>query len=144
MSTPATVVIPIPVENKRVPKTKRKMPSWTPERREKMRKAWERKRREREAMRKAERATRRKGLEAPTGRNRKPKARRSGLGRSTAGDAVLAALPGEFTARSGRTAGEERADAIVYLRAATEAIAHASDAELLALLALRRLQGRIK
>lgn len=95
-------------------------------------------------------------------RNRKSKERRSAAERRE--DAVDRALAGlrslpppsrpsrgalqantdSPSGRKGHTAGEERSDAIVYLTAATERIAHASDAELLALLALRRLQGRIK
>jgi hypothetical protein len=48
------------------------------------------------------------------------------------------------TGRSGESLREQRSDAIVYLEAAAERLAHVSNAELLAALALRRLRGQIK
>lgn len=136
MSTAATPVIPFPVE-----KSKRPMPGWTPERRRKMEKAWARRRKERAAAEREERRQARKGRKTIAAPRAAPAGKRSLAERTEdATDRAIAAATG----RKGRTAGEERADAIVYLRAATERIAHATDAELLALLALRRLQGRIK
>lgn len=145
MNEIARVVPFIPVPG--LPKEFRKMPKWTPQRLAKFQRTMRRKRRERE---RAKRQDRRKAQASPAG---KP------IGRPRAGNAVSEALRNAsrgrrtdaigphteaIARRSVRVAGEERSDAIVYLRAATERISHATDAELLALLALRRLEGRIK
>lgn len=135
----STVIIPIPIQ--RQEKGKRKMPAWTPERRKRMEKAWARRRKERL---RAARKEARKG---------KPGSRTIARPRpayAASGPAKGVALPPPdrnskaIEPRSGRIGTEGQADAIAYLRAATEGYEGVPTSVCLSLLALRRLLGQVK
>lgn len=119
----------------------RKMPKWSAKRRAKFLRTMRRKAKER--------------LRAE--RTAKPRGSKGGktIARARAGNAVRQAskggieraigLPTEAQdGRKARDAGEERLDAIAYLRAATEEYAHVPTSVCYALLALRRLERQIK
>lgn len=118
-------------------KAHRLYPKWTPARRRKFRATMRRKRQEASQVRKG--GTSRKPARKAVPGARTPSRRgfpgRSGnaLGRDTAA----------YTGLSRKPSREERLDAIVYLQAAVGHYA-IPDSDLLALLALRSLQGRIK
>lgn len=59
-------------------------------------------------------------------------------------DATDAYIGRITTTKAKRSIRAERSDAVVYLRAATRHVAHVTNAELLSLLALRRLLGEIE
>lgn len=141
MTTETATVIPIPVQRKPGPPKGSKMPKWTAERRAKFQRTMRRK--AKEAARAAREGGRRgsKGA-SPIARSRAPyAARQAARGGSAAriGPHTEAIGP-----RTGRSAGEERADAIAFLRAATEGYEGIPTSVCYGLLALRRLLGQIK
>lgn len=134
-------VIALPVRRKAGPPPGTK---WTPERRAKFLRTMRRKARERN---RAAREERRKGREGKRGARSiaRPRPRRSAEERlEDATDRAIARNTGPQEGRKARAAGEQRLDAIAYLRAAVEGYEGIPTSVCLSLLALRRLLGQIK
>lgn len=144
MTTATAEVIALPVERRPGPPKGAKMPKWTPERRAKFLRTMRRKARERNRAAREERRTGRKGSK---GGRPIARARAAYAGRQAAKGVIEQAIgphTGPQERRKGRQAGEERLDAIAYLRAAVEGYEAVPTSVCLSLLALRRLLGQIK
>lgn len=138
------IQLPAPREEKakrRGPPKGTRMPKWTPARLAKFQRTMRRKRRERE------RAAREVTRKARTGRKPIGRPRAAGAALQPSKRYPLAAIGLHTEAigpRTDRTPTEGRADAIAYLRAATEGYEAIPTSVCYSLLALRRLLGQIK
>ena len=144
VSTASAEVIALPVERRPGPPKGVKMPKWTPERRAKFQRTMRRKAKERE---RAARQETRKGRKGRRGASTIARPRAAYAARQAArggSEGAIGPRTGPQDGRKARAAGEERLDAIAYLRAAVEGYEAIPTSVCLSLLALRRLLGQIK
>lgn len=115
--------------------------TWSPEARAKREKTWAKKRKERARL------ARKEGRKGRRGASPIVRPRAAYAGRQAAKGGIEQAIgphTGPQERRKGRQAGEQRLDAIAYLRAAVEGYEAIPTSVCLSLLALRRLLGQIK